>query len=182
MRIQATAIPGVLLVEPRVFRDARGEFLETWNRRELAAAGIDAEFVQDNFSRSRQWTLRGIHYQMRQAQGKLVRVLAGEAYDVAVDLRRSSPTFGQHVAMRLSAENLHALWIPPGFAHGLMALADDTRVIYKATDFYAPEAERTLAWNDPALGIEWPLPTAVQPLMSDKDRQGALLATAETYP
>lgn len=182
MRIQATAIPGVLLVEPRVFRDSRGEFLETWNRRELAAAGIDAEFVQDNLSRSRQWTLRGIHYQMRQAQGKLVRVLAGEAYDVAVDLRRSSPTFGQHVAMRLSAENLHALWIPPGFAHGLMALADDTRVLYKATDFYAPEAERTLAWNDPALGIEWPLPTAVQPLMSDKDRQGALLATAETYP
>lgn len=182
MRVQSTAIPAVLLIEPRVFRDPRGEFLETWNRRALAVAGIEAEFVQDNMSASRQWTLRGIHYQIRQAQGKLVRVVSGEAYDVAVDLRRSSPTFGKHVAVRLSAEKHLALWIPPGFAHGLLTLAGDTRVLYKTTDYYSPEAERTLAWNDPALGIEWPLPAAMEPLMSDKDRQGATLATAETYP
>lgn len=182
MRVQSTAIPAVLLIEPRVFRDPRGEFLETWNRRELAAAGIEAEFVQDNMSCSRQWTLRGIHYQIRQAQGKLVRLVSGEAYDVAVDLRRSSPTFGKHVAVRLSAENHRALWIPPGFAHGLLALTGDTRVLYKTTDYYAAETERTLAWNDPALGIGWPLPAGTEPLMSDKDRRGATLATAETYP
>lgn len=182
MRIQSTAIPDVLLIEPRVFRDPRGEFLETWNRRELAAAGIEAEFVQENLSCSRQWTLRGLHYQIRQAQGKLIRVAAGEIYDVVVDLRRSSTTFGKCVATRLSAEVHRMLWIPPGFAHGFLALAGDTRVVYKTTDYYAPEAERTLAWNDPALDIEWPLPTATEPLMSDKDRQGASLATAETYP
>lgn len=182
MRVQATALPGVMLIEPRVHSDTRGEFLETWHGSAYARAGITATFVQDNMSCSRQWTVRGIHYQLRQAQGKLVRVVAGEAYDVAVDLRRSSSTFGRHVAVRLSARNHLALWIPPGFAHGLLALADETRVLYKATEFYAPEWERTLAWDDPALGIEWPLPAGIEPVISEKDRRGTPLAHAEAYP
>lgn len=181
MRLQATTLPGVMLIEPCVYRDQRGEFLETWQVTSYAEAGIPARFVQDNMSCSRQWTVRGVHYQLRQPQGKLVRVVSGEAYDVAVDLRRSSPTFGKHVAVRLSPGNHLALWIPPGLGHGLLALADDTRVLYKATDFYAPEWERTLAWDDPALGIDWPLPKGVEPVISEKDRRGTPLAKAETY-
>ena len=182
MRAAALALPGVVLVEPEVFDDERGAFFESWNERDFAAAGIEARFVQENVSRSRRWVLRGLHYQIRQTQGKLVRVLAGEIFDVMVDLRRSSPAFGRSLSVQLDAAGGRSLWVPPGLAHGFLALADDTRVQYKVTDFWSREAERTLRWNDPALGIRWPLPAGVEPLLSAKDGAGAPLARAECYP
>jgi dTDP-4-dehydrorhamnose 3,5-epimerase len=180
MRMLRTAIPDVLLLEPKVFGDARGFFLESYNRRAFRdATGIDAEFVQDNHSRSVKNVLRGLHYQVRRPQGKLVRVIAGEICDVAVDLRRSSPTFGRWEAVRLDAGSKRMLWIPPGFAHGFLVTSDSAEVLYKATDYYAPEHERTLLWSDPALAIPWPL--AGEPILAEKDRRGTPLARAETY-
>ena len=175
----ATAIPEVFLVQPKVFGDARGFFMESYNRRSMAALGIDAEFVQDNHSRSARGVLRGLHYQICQPQGKLVRVTVGKVFDVAVDLRKSSPTFGQSVGFILSAENHHMAWIPPGFAHGFYVLSDVAEFLYKTTDYYAPECERTLQWNDPAIGIDWPL--LGEPLLSVKDQAGLSLHAAETF-
>jgi dTDP-4-dehydrorhamnose 3,5-epimerase len=175
----ATAIADVFMIAPKVFGDERGFFLESYNRRAMAELGIDAEFVQDNHSRSAKGVLRGLHYQIRQPQGKLVRVVAGEIYDVAVDIRRSSPTFGRWVGMTLSADNRRMAWVPPGFAHGFYVTSDTAEVLYKATDYYAPEHERSLLWDDPALAIDWPL--AGEPLLSDKDRKGLPLSVAEVY-
>jgi dTDP-4-dehydrorhamnose 3,5-epimerase len=180
VKVESASIPNVLLLEPKVFGDARGFFLENWNARTFAAAGIDVRFVQDNHSRSSRNVLRGLHYQVRQPQGKLVRVVSGEIWDVAVDLRRSSPTFGRWTAYRLDAASHRMLWIPPGFAHGFLVLSEQADVLYKASDYYAPEDERTLLWNDPAVGIPWPL--AGEPVMTEKDRRGRPLAQAETYP
>jgi dTDP-4-dehydrorhamnose 3,5-epimerase len=180
MNVVPTAIPDVRIVEPRVFGDARGFFFESWNARTLAAAGIDATFVQDNHSRSRRGVLRGLHYQIEHAQGKLVRAVIGEVFDVVVDLRRSSPTFGRHVAVMLSAENQRMLWVPPGFAHGFVVVSESADFLYKTTDYWFPEHERTLLWNDPALGIAWPL--AGEPLVAAKDAAGVPLAQAEAYP
>jgi dTDP-4-dehydrorhamnose 3,5-epimerase len=179
MRVEPTAIPDVRLVEPRVFGDARGFFFESWNRRAFAEAGIDAEFVQDNHSRSHRGVLRGLHYQIVHAQGKLVRVTEGEVLDIAVDLRRSSPTFGRHVALALSAENHRMLYIPPGFAHGFLVVSDVAEFLYKTTDYWYPEHERTLLWNDPALGIAWP--AGIVPALAPKDAAGVPLAAAECY-
>ena len=178
MRVTPTAIPDVLVVEPRVFRDARGHFFESWNRRAFAAAGLDVDFVQDNHSRSSRGVLRGLHYQIHHAQGKLVRVIAGEVYDVAVDLRRGSPTFGRHVAVTLSADDERMLWVPPGFAHGFCVTSDSADFLYKTTDYWHAEHERTLLWNDPALGIAWPVR---DPVIAAKDAAGVPLASAETY-
>jgi dTDP-4-dehydrorhamnose 3,5-epimerase len=179
VRVEKTSIPEVLLLEPKVFADARGSFLETWGERLFAELGIAARFVQDNQSRSGRNVLRGLHYQIRQPQGKLVRVAAGAIFDVAVDLRRHSRTFGKWVGMKLDAESHRMAWIPPGFAHGFCVLGEGAEVLYKVTDFYAPEHDRTLLWNDPALGIDWPL--AGEPVLSDKDRRGVPLAQADTY-
>ena len=179
MRVEPTAIPDVRLVEPRVFGDARGFFFESWNRRAFAEAGIDAEFVQDNHSRSHRGVLRGLHYQIVHAQGKLVRVTAGEVLDIAVDLRRSSPTFGRHVALALSAETRRMIYIPPGFAHGFLVVSDVAEFLYKTTDYWYPEHERTLLWNDPALGIAWP--AGIVPALAPKDAAGVPLAAAECY-
>jgi dTDP-4-dehydrorhamnose 3,5-epimerase len=180
VKVEPSAIAGVLLLEPKVFGDARGFFFESYNRRTFAqATGVDVEFVQDNHSRSSKNVLRGLHYQVRQAQGKLVRVIAGEIWDVAVDLRRASPSFGRWAGWKLDAVSRRMLWIPAGFAHGFVVLSAHAEVLYKATDYYAPEHERTLLWNDPALGIAWPL--AGEPLMTDKDRRGTPLAGAETF-
>jgi dTDP-4-dehydrorhamnose 3,5-epimerase len=180
VKVERTAIEGVLVLEPKVFGDARGFFFESYNRRAfLDATGLDVEFVQDNHSRSARNVLRGLHYQVRQPQGKLVRVIAGEIYDVAVDLRRSSPTFGRWEGIRLDSESKRMLWIPAGFAHGFVVKSDVAEVLYKATDYYAPEHEKTLLWSDPALGIAWPL--SGEPILADKDRRGAPLASAETY-
>ncbi len=180
MKVEATTLAAVKLLTPRVFEDARGWFFESYNRRVLLAAGIDADFVQDNHSRSRRGVLRGLHYQVRQAQGKLVRCLSGSIYDVAVDLRRSSNDFGRHVGCELRADSHQALWIPAGFAHGFLALEDDTEVFYKTTDYWAPEHERCVRWDDPALAIPWPLEGA--PVINAKDAAATLLADAETYP
>jgi dTDP-4-dehydrorhamnose 3,5-epimerase len=179
MELLPTGHPDVLLIAPRVFGDARGFFLESYNRRAFAAIGVDTDFVQDNHSLSRKGVLRGLHYQIRQPQGKLVRVVAGEVWDVAVDLRRSSPHFGRAVGFALSAENKRIAWIPPGFAHGFLVVSEVAEFLYKTTDYYAPEHERCLLWNDPALAIDWPL--AGEPLLSDKDRRGVPLADAEVY-
>jgi len=179
MRAVPTEIPEVLVLEPKVFGDARGFFMETWNARTFENLGITAQFVQDNHSSSSKNVLRGLHYQIRQPQGKLVRVTAGEIWDVAVDLRRSSPSFGRSVGMKLDAESRRMLWVPAGFAHGFLVTSESAEVLYKTTDYYAPEHERTLLWNDPALAISWPL--AGEPAMSDKDRRGTPLAGAETY-
>lgn len=180
MKITATAIPDVLLVEPTVFGDDRGFFYESYNEqkwRELT--GLQTRFVQDNHSRSARNVLRGIHYQIRQPQGKLVRVVIGEVFDVAVDLRRSSPTFGQWVGERLSAENKKSLWVPEGFGHGFLVLSEVAEFLYRATDFYAPEHERCIAWDDSDIGIDWPL--AGDPLLSEKDKKGGKFAVAEYY-
>jgi dTDP-4-dehydrorhamnose 3,5-epimerase len=179
MRVVPTAIPDVLEIEPRVFEDARGCFFESWNRRAFAEAGIVADFVQDNHSRSVRGVLRGLHYQIEHAQGKLVRVVAGEVYDVAVDLRRSSPTFGRHVALHLSAANRRMLFIPPGFAHGFLVVSDAAEFLYKTTDYWYPAHERTLLWNDPALGIAWPLDGA--PTIAPKDAAGVPIVRAPVY-
>ncbi len=181
MRLLPTAIPGVAVVEPQVHGDARGFFMESWNRRAFAAAGLDVDFVQDNHSRSRRGVLRGLHYQIRHPQGKLVRVVAGEVFDVAVDLRRASPTFGRAVGVRLSEANRRMLWIPPGFAHGFLVLSEWVDFLYKATDYYHPEHDRTLRWDDPALAIDWPL-DGIEPTVSAKDAAGVPLARAEAYP
>ena len=170
------------MIEHSTFADHRGAFYESWNEREFKAAGIAAMFVQENESVSRCYVLRGLHYQITYAQGKLIRVQAGRIFDVVVDLRRSSTTFGRSLTVRLDAKPPRSLWIPPGFAHGFLALTDDTRVQYKVTQFRVPAAERTLAWDDPELGIAWPVPANVTPLLSDKDRRGQPLASAETFP
>jgi len=180
MRRIATAIPDVVLIEPKVFGDDRGWFYESWNRRVLQALGIEADFVQDNHSRSQCNVVRGLHYQIEHAQGKLIRVTAGEVYDVAVDLRRSSPTFGRWVGFTLSAADRRMAWIPPGFAHGFCVTSDAAEFLYKTTDYWSPEHERTLLWNDPALAIPWPLRGA--PVLAAKDAAGTPLAQAETYP
>jgi len=174
-----TSIPGSLVLEPRVFTDERGFFLESYNERALAELGIQERFVQDNHSCSCRNVLRGLHYQIGHPQGKLVRVVEGEILDVAVDLRRSSPTFGGWHAVRLSGENQRMLWIPPGLAHGFRVVSEKAHVLYKATDYYAPEHERTLAWNDPALKIDWELEG--EPIVSAKDRRGVPLREAETF-
>ncbi len=180
MKVTPTALADVKLIEPRVFGDERGFFFESWNARAFAAAGLPATFVQDNHSRSARGVLRGLHYQIEHAQGKLVRVVAGEVYDVVVDLRRSSPTFGRPFGTMLSAENRRMLWVPPGFAHGFLALSDYAEFLYKTTDYWYPEHERTLLWSDPALAIAWPLSGA--PILTAKDAAGAPLAAADVYP
>jgi dTDP-4-dehydrorhamnose 3,5-epimerase len=180
VKVESASIPEVLVLEPKVFGDARGFFYESYNRRSFAAAtGLDVEFVQDNHSRSARNVLRGLHYQVRQPQGKLVRVVAGRIWDVAVDMRRGSPTFGRWTATELDAVSHRMLWIPRGFAHGFVVLSEQADVTYKTTDFYAPEHERTLLWSDPAVGIPWPL--AGEPVMTDKDRRGVPLAGAEAF-
>lgn len=181
MKAQPLAIPEVMLFTPQVFGDERGFFMESFNALAFAAAtGCEARFVQDNHSRSQRGVLRGLHYQLPpHAQGKLVRVVSGAVFDVAVDLRRTSPTFGQWVGQVLSADNHHQLWIPPGFAHGFLALTETADFIYKTTDFYHPTSERAVAWNDPALGIQWP--TVGEPLVSDKDRQAHTLGAADVF-
>ena len=178
---EQTEIPGVLIFQPKVFGDERGFFMETFRSDLFAGSGIAGIFVQDNHSGSQQGILRGLHYQIRHAQGKLVRTVAGEIFDVAVDLRRSSETFGHWVGARLSAKNKKQIWIPPGFAHGFYVLSEWAEVVYKTTDYYAPEWERCLLWNDPALGIAWPLLQGQPPVLSEKDSQGNLLAEAELF-
>ncbi len=182
MEFERTALSDVVLIRPRVFGDARGYFLESWEQRKLAAAGIDAAFVQDNHSRSARHVLRGLHYQIEQPQGKLVRVVTGRVFDVAVDIRRSSATFGKWVGAVLSEENHHMLWVPPGFAHGYLVLSDSADFLYKVTDFWAPRHERTIRWDDPEIGVKWPLPAGVEPVLSEKDRDAARLREAEVYP
>jgi dTDP-4-dehydrorhamnose 3,5-epimerase len=181
MKFTALDIPDIILIEPRVFPDSRGFFLESYRRDEFAAAGIDSDFVQDNHSASQQGVLRGLHYQIQQAQGKLLRLVVGEVFDVAVDLRRGSPTFGRWVGTTLSADQKNMLWVPPGFAHGIYVLSACAELLYKTTDYYAPHWERTLLWNDPALGISWPIPEGSQPILSAKDVVGTPLSEAETY-
>jgi dTDP-4-dehydrorhamnose 3,5-epimerase len=175
----STSLPGVVVLEPRVFADERGFFLESYNEKDFAELGIAERFVQDNHSSSQRNVLRGLHYQLKQTQGKLVRVVEGEILDVAVDVRRSSPTFGGWAAESLSSENKRMLWIPAGFAHGFCVISEKAQVLYKATDYYAPEHERTLIWNDPDLKIEWELEG--DPIVSAKDQRGALLRDAETF-
>jgi dTDP-4-dehydrorhamnose 3,5-epimerase len=183
VRFLPGSLPGLLIIEPKVFGDERGFFMETYQARRFSDAGIDLNFIQDNHSGSGKGTLRGLHYQIQQAQGKLVRAVVGEIFDVAVDLRRSSPTFGKWEGFQLSADHKQQLWIPPGFAHGFYVLSDWAEVIYKATDYYAPEWERTLLWNDPELGIDWPLEGGDgQPIISPKDAAGKRLREAEVYP
>jgi dTDP-4-dehydrorhamnose 3,5-epimerase len=182
MEITPTEIPDVLLLQPKVYGDERGFFLETYQAERFARVGIPAAFVQDNHSGSGQGVLRGLHYQIRQPQGKLVRAVAGEIYDVSVDLRRSSPTFGRWAGVHLDAETKTQLWIPPGFAHGFLVLSDWAEVLYKTTDYYAPQWERSLLWNDPTLKIGWPLAEGQPPLLSPKDAAGKPLSEAECYP
>ena len=175
-----TSIPEVLIFEPKVFGDERGFFFESYNQQAFeAATGLSAKFVQDNHSRSAKSVLRGLHYQIEQPQGKLVRVTQGEVFDVVVDIRQSSPTFGQWVGARLSAENKHQMWVPAGFAHGFLVLSDFAEFLYKTTDFYAPQHECCILWDDPAIGIAWPLDG--EPLLSNKDKQGLLLSQAIAF-
>jgi len=178
MQIITTPIPDVLVLEPRVFGDERGFFFESWNQREFARLGLPAHFVQDNHSKSARGILRGLHYQTQQVQGKLVRVVAGEVFDVAVDMRRDSPTLGRWAGALLSAANRRMMWIPPGFAHGFYVTADSAEFVYKCTDFYAPEHEVALRWDDPAIGIPWPLVDGQPPLLSAKDAAGLSFAEA----
>lgn len=182
MEFERTALSDVILIHPRVFRDSRGYFLETWEQRKFAAAGIEAQFVQDNHSRSVRHVLRGLHYQIKQPQGKVVRVVTGRIFDVAVDIRRASPTFGRWVAATLSDENHDMLWVPRGFAHGFFVLSDFADVLYRCTDFYAPAHERTIAWNDADIGVAWPVPTGAEPLVSEKDAGGLPLRDADCFP
>lgn len=181
MNVIPTELPDVLLLEPRVFGDERGFFFESFNARAFAeATGLTREFVQDNHSRSVRGVLRGLHYQISQPQGKLVRVVAGEVFDVAVDLRRGSPTFGRWAGVNLSADNKRMMWVPEGFAHGFLVLSESAEFLYKTTDYYAPEHERCIRWDDPQLAIDWPLQEA--PQLSAKDRSGVVLAEAELFP
>jgi dTDP-4-dehydrorhamnose 3,5-epimerase len=180
MQIHPTAIPDVLIIEPKVFGDDRGFFYESFNARSFQQlTGVTASFVQDNHSKSAKNVLRGLHYQTRQPQGKLVRVVAGEVFDVAVDIRKSSPSFGQWVGVTLSADNKRQLWIPEGFAHGFVVISESAEFLYKTTNYWAPEFERSILWNDPTIGIAWPLNGA--PLLSAKDQIGKLLADAEVF-
>lgn len=179
MNIIETALPGVLLIEPKVFGDARGFFLESWNRESFANLGLDLDFVQDNHSRSAQGVLRGIHYQLNQPQGKLVRVVSGAVFDVAVDLRRSSPHFGKWVGFELSAANNRMMWVPPGFGHGFLVLSESADFLYKTTAYYAPQWDRGVRWNDPDIGVQWPLEG--DPQLSAKDQIAPLLKDAEVY-
>jgi dTDP-4-dehydrorhamnose 3,5-epimerase len=179
MKVQSTHIPGALIIEPTVFGDDRGFFLESFNEREMRSVGINANFVQDNHSRSQRDVLRGLHYQINQPQGKLVRVVSGKVFDVAVDLRRNSPAFGQWVGVELSAENRRIFWIPPGLAHGFLVLSDSADFVYKATDYYAQKFERSIHWNDSDLNIHWPLQN--QPILSSKDAAGSSLRDAEVF-
>jgi dTDP-4-dehydrorhamnose 3,5-epimerase len=182
MKFENAPIHGVYLIEPQVFGDSRGFFMETWQAEKFADAGIDGTFVQDNHSRSRQWTLRGLHLQVKHAQGKLVRVSAGSVYDVVVDLRRGSPSYGAWWGVELSAENHRMLWVPPGLAHGILVTSPSADFLYKCTDFYSPADERTLAWDDPTLGVRWPLPSGIEPALSAKDARGRSLADIEKFP
>lgn len=183
MQIVEHALNGVLLIEPSVFGDERGFFFESYNQQAFAAAcGQTVPFVQDNHSRSSANVLRGLHYQIEHAQGKLVRVIHGEVFDVAVDLRRSSPSFGQWTGHYLSAANKRQLWVPAGFAHGFLVVSETAELLYKTTDFYRPEHERCIAWNDPQLNIRWPLPEGIEPIVSAKDRVGLAFADAPSYP
>ena len=181
MKVTPTAIPEVLVIEPKVFGDARGFFFESFNRNAFCeATGLDMDFVQDNHSRSGKGVLRGLHYQVQQPQGKLVRVVRGAVFDVAVDIRKDSPSFGKWAGTELSEDNHRQLWIPPGFAHGFLVLSDSADFLYKTTDYYAPHHERCIAWNDPSIGIAWP--DGVQPLLSAKDANGKPLAEADVFP
>jgi dTDP-4-dehydrorhamnose 3,5-epimerase len=182
MEFEPTEIPDVVLIRPKVFGDPRGFFLESWEERKFAAAGLDVKFVQDNHSRSARNILRGLHYQVQQTQGKLVRVVTGAVYDVAVDIRRSSPTFGRWVGVTLSEENHHMLWVPPGFAHGFLVLSESADFLYRCTDFYAPPYERAIQWNDPDLKVAWPLAVGVAPLLSAKDAVAPRFRDAEYFP
>lgn len=179
MKVIETSLPGVLVLEPKVFGDDRGFFLESYNERSMRDLGIGEHFVQDNFSYSVRNVLRGLHYQIKQSQGKLVRVIVGEILDVAVDLRRSSPNFGRWTGVRLSGSNKHMIWVPVGFAHGFRVVSETAHVMYKTTDFYAPEHERTIMWNDPQIGIDWQLDG--DPIVSSKDQKGVSLKQAETF-
>ena len=180
MQIQTTAIPDVLIIEPKAFGDERGFFYESFNARKFEElTGVATTFVQDNHSKSAKNVLRGLHYQLQQTQGKLVRVVAGEVFDVAVDIRKSSPTFGRWVGVVLSGENKRQLWVPPGFAHGFVVTSESAEFLYKTTDYWAPEFERSILWNDPAIGIEWPVDGT--PLLSGKDQNARLLADAEVF-
>jgi len=181
MKFIETSLPGVILIEPRIFGDSRGFFMETWHRERFRDGGIDYDFVQDNHSRSLKNTLRGMHYQLTQPQGKLVRAISGEIYDVAIDIRKSSPNFGKWVGAYISEENRKMLWVPPGFAHGFLVTSDSAEVCYKCTDYYAPESERSLLWNDKAVDIKWPLDAGITPLLSDKDKIGKGLIDAEVF-
>lgn len=181
MKFTTTPIADVVLIEPQVFGDARGFFTETWQEQKFKAAGIDASFVQDNHSRSVQWTLRGLHLQVEHTQGKLVRVSLGSVFDVVVDLRRSSATLGAWWGVELSAENHRILWVPPGLAHGILVTSESADFLYKCTDFYSPQHERTLAWDDPTLNIRWPLPAGVAPKLSAKDARGESFAAIEKF-
>jgi dTDP-4-dehydrorhamnose 3,5-epimerase len=182
MKFTKAPIAGVMLIEPQVFGDTRGFFMETWQEEKFKAAGIDVVFVQDNHSRSGQWTLRGLHLQVQHAQGKLVRVTSGSVFDAVVDLRRSSPTFGASWGVELSAENHRMLWVPPGLAHGILITSESADFLYKCTDFYSPEHERTLAWDDATLNIPWPLPAGAAPKLSPKDARGASFSEIEKFP
>jgi len=180
MKVIPTNIPDVLIIEPKVFGDSRGFFFESFNQNAFNdATGQNAQFVQDNHSRSAKGVLRGLHYQIQQPQGKLVRVTSGAVFDVAVDIRKSSPTFGQWVGVELNTENHHQLWVPAGFAHGFVVLSETADFLYKTTNYYAPEFERCIAWNDPSIGINWP--TDMEPQLSGKDQQGLLLSDAEVF-
>ena len=179
MKVIETALPGVLVIEPQVFPDARGHFMELWNERRFRAIGIDTPFVQDNLSRSVRHVVRGLHYQLRQPQAKLVRCIVGAIHDVVVDMRRSSPTFGRTLSTELSADNRRMLWVPVGFAHGFMTLSDVAEVFYKVSDFWSPEAERTVLWNDPELAIDWP--ACATPIVSAKDAAGLRFRDAESF-
>jgi len=181
MQFTPTYLPDVILIEPQVFGDERGFFLETYHAQKFAEAGLPTTYVQDNHSRSRQGTLRGLHYQIQQAQGKLLRVVIGEVFDVAVDIRRSSVMFGRWVGTTLSADNKRLLWVPPGFAHGFYVTSEWAEVLYKTTDFYAPEWERSIRWDDPDLGIKWPIVGGQFPILSARDTQGKLLREAEIF-
>jgi len=181
MRFSATSIPDVILIEPVVYEDSRGFFMDTWHEQKYAGAGINASFVQESHSRSSFGALRGLHYQALQAQGKLVRVIQGAVFDVAVDIRKSSPTYGQWIGEVLSADNRKLLWVPPGFAHGFLVLSESADFDYRLTDFYAPEHQRTIRWDDPDLAIRWPLADGQEPLLSEKDQAGLLLNDAEVY-
>ena len=182
MNFLLTRLPEVIVVEPRILTDERGFFMETWQSQKFADGGIDAVFVQDNHSASRQWVLRGLHYQITRPQGKLVRVTQGEVFDVAVDLREHSRTFGCYVGEFLSADNRRMMWVPPGFAHGFLVMSERVEFMYKCTDYYSPQDERALLWNDADVGIAWPLPSGVEPIVSERDRYAPRLADAECFP